>query len=473
MNEIGLDDEGQYYQYLNLHPKKEKEFDRLLSEITINETSFFRIMPHFTALREFVFPDIVKRRKESGKRIRIWSAGCSSGEEPYSIAMSIKEFLGDTQSWKIEILASDIDKQILDQARRGIYRKRSLKYTDPRFLTKYFTQHENTYELKEDIKEMVNFQYLNLLQDKSATRQDNSLKFDLIFCRNVLIYFGTLTQQRVLNVFFDSLYDGGSLFLGHSEIVQYITNRFVQYRYKQAFFHRKESSCDRQREKKTETRGSVSDLEKGRKTNRHLSKPVVLIRDGEIKECEGRFAKPKEIRIGPPQKENPEECLDKAFDSFIKEKYERAGQEVNEYLKVNPKDAEALFLDARISLELGDKEKALEKCLATLDANPLVADARFFLGVVYQDMGKHDEAVSELGKAIYIDQDFALAYFYRGRIYEKNSDSAKAIRDYEVTKNILRGRFSDEPVGFLKGVTNGMLVESLDRNIRSLEVANA
>ena len=156
------------------------------------------------------------------KTLRIWSAGCSTGEEPYTLNMLINE-KGDFNGWDIEIYGSDINQRVLQTARKGIYRKNSFRTTEPYYIKKYFTEVDGAFQINDSVKKHVNFSYLNLL-DPFKTRFLGSM--DVIFCRNVLIYFDNVSRRKVIENFYNRLVDGGYLLLGHAESLINISTAF-------------------------------------------------------------------------------------------------------------------------------------------------------------------------------------------------------------------------------------------------------
>ena len=221
--ELGLADYREYYQLLKFSTEQ-TEMQQLINRLTINETYFFRDFPQLQGFAEDVLLQIVKAKIEAGdKRIRLWSAGCSTGEEPYTLAIILLEMLPDPDQWTIEIMASDINTRVLDAARKGFYNSRSVKDVPLEYLERYFTQRFETYILNKSVRNMVTFKMINLMEDREMKLQAN---YDLIFCRNVLIYFDTDSRLSVLNRFYQSLRSEGYIYLGHSESVARITDSY-------------------------------------------------------------------------------------------------------------------------------------------------------------------------------------------------------------------------------------------------------
>jgi chemotaxis protein methyltransferase CheR len=212
----------EYYRYLLYHHNRDEELAAIIDILTVNETYFFREQNQLKAFSEEILPELKKTNKEK-KRLRIWSAGCSTGEEPYTIAILVLE-TGEFNNWHIEIFGSDINQRVLQGARSGVYRKNSFRTTEPYFLRKYFKEQESLFRISDTVKQYVNFSHLNLL-DPVKTKLAGTV--DVIFCRNVLIYFDYPSRKKVVEMFHDRLADGGYLLLGHAESLINISTAFT------------------------------------------------------------------------------------------------------------------------------------------------------------------------------------------------------------------------------------------------------
>jgi len=200
-------------EYIELLNKKEEEVKKLLNALTINVTEFFRNQSTFDKLKDIVFPQIFAGKGGSGM-VRIWSAGCASGEEPYTIAIILKEFFSEElKRFKTEITATDVDQGILKKAAEGHYQRDKLVGVVPGMRVRYFKEDGDKYRLSNDIKKMVSFRKEDIFQER--LHRDN----DLIICRNLLIYFSREKQEWVLNEFWKALNPGGFLILGRAEIL--------------------------------------------------------------------------------------------------------------------------------------------------------------------------------------------------------------------------------------------------------------
>ncbi len=202
------------------------EFTELIDALSTNLTSFFREIGHFDHLTQSFLPELLCRKRSArGNRIRAWSAGCSTGEEPYSLAITLLDATGDDPSWDVKLLATDISTKVLETARAGFYDKARIDSVPPmlrgRYLTSSRAEGRGVYEVAPAARRLVTFAYLNLMEPWPFTGP-----FDFIFCRNVMIYFDKPTQQKLVNRFWDCLDRGGLLFTGHSESLTGISHRF-------------------------------------------------------------------------------------------------------------------------------------------------------------------------------------------------------------------------------------------------------
>ncbi|MBI2570670.1 MAG: protein-glutamate O-methyltransferase CheR [Candidatus Schekmanbacteria bacterium] len=212
-----------YYYYLKYDRDHAAELECLVDVLTTNETYFFREMPQLRALSDEILPEVRARNLRSGlRRLRIWSAGCSTGEEPYTLAMLIRE-MQVFDEWDVEVFASDISKRVLEVARRGVYGENSFRATDRGYLQKYFKKVGFKYHVSDELKTMINFGWLNLL-DKGRIKLLSAM--DVILCRNVFIYFHPEARKNVVQSFYECLNDGGFLLLGHSESLMNLSTAF-------------------------------------------------------------------------------------------------------------------------------------------------------------------------------------------------------------------------------------------------------
>lgn len=220
LRSLGLSDFSAYREYLKKN--QETESIELVNAVTTNLTSFFREKHHFDYIRESLLPEKIRA---GNRKLRIWSAGCSTGEEPYTIAMTLLQAIPDLKQWDIRILATDIDSNVLKTGSAGVYDASRIADLDISLLRRFFKKgggsNEGKVKVTPDLTQLIQFRQLNLLHDWPITD-----KMDFIFCRNVVIYFDKDTKARLVNRFADQLQQQGILFMGHSESLYKTSSRF-------------------------------------------------------------------------------------------------------------------------------------------------------------------------------------------------------------------------------------------------------
>jgi chemotaxis protein methyltransferase CheR len=223
LRELGMDNFSQYVGHVSTG-QGQAELLSMLDALSTNLTSFFREGAHFDLLRETLVPEMMRRQAES-RRIRIWSAGCSSGEEPYSIAIVLKETLRNLATWDVRVLATDLSRRVLDTAGGGIYGRERLAQVPKGMIAEHFQcvspREPRMYKVNEQLRRIVTFARLNLMEPWPMRGP-----FDAIFCRNVMIYFDKPTQNRLVERFWELLAPAGVLFIGHSESLAGVRHRF-------------------------------------------------------------------------------------------------------------------------------------------------------------------------------------------------------------------------------------------------------
>lgn len=236
LQELDFNTYDEYIVFLTVGPYRDDEFQEMFNRITINETSFFRNEPQLEVFEKQILPELLEKRA-SAKRIRIWSAACSTGEEPYTIAMLLHRTLGvRLNDWRIEILGTDISEKALQTAVKGEYTNYSIRTTSPLIVDRYFAKQGPIFVVDPTIRSMVNFEKHNL-KDRMAAKRHGV--WDVIFCRNVLIYFDKAMKEQVINTFAEQLAPDGTLFIGHSETLRDLDTPFQPLAIPQGFCYRK------------------------------------------------------------------------------------------------------------------------------------------------------------------------------------------------------------------------------------------
>lgn len=219
---LNLKNFSEYYQHL-IDNSSGDEIINLINRVTTNKTDFFREVHHFDLLLQEIFPAIIREGNASRERkLRIWSAGCSTGEEPYSLAMTVSEAFKAERGWDIKILATDLDTEVLMKATAGIYPSQAITPVPINYISKYFERTDSGYEVTKSIKSLISFRKLNLMEQAFPMKKS----FDMIFCRNVMIYFDDETKSSLVRKFHHHLKENGFMFIGHSESLMYMKDIF-------------------------------------------------------------------------------------------------------------------------------------------------------------------------------------------------------------------------------------------------------
>jgi chemotaxis protein methyltransferase CheR len=392
----GCGDLEAYHRLLQRARTDSDLWDDLIGAITVGETYFFRNPAHFDALRQHILPSLIARHRDD-RRLRIWSAGCSSGEEPYSIAILLRQLLPDISDWNILILATDINKQSLRQAREGRYREWSFRQTDQAIRDLYFTPQNELFEIIPQVRKMVAFTYLNLAEDAYPSLATNTNAVDLILCRNVAIYLPEAVIQEIARRFHRCLVADGWLIVGASETNGTIYDQFALHNCSGATVYQK-----------TQRRGEVTPAPRLPVTP-SLPLPV----------------------SPPPSPVQPAALLDPYQEGLAllgQGRYEEAMTYLLDCITRDPDLALAYYQMARVHANRGQLEEARSWCQQAIERDPLLTEAHYILALIHQEEGTLDEAIGRLKKTLYLDSDFVLARFSLANLYQQMGCQGEAAR---------------------------------------------
>ncbi len=448
----GYDSYREYYNLLRFHPEGRLEIRELLDLITIGETYFFRNKAQFNVLMKFVLPEIIQRKSYSrDKCIRIWSAGCSRGDEPYSLAIALIEVLPSYKEWRISILGTDINRNGLASAKEAVYGEKDIGHLPKEYLDKYFKIHGPAYLLHSDVRELVHFEYHNLVKD--PLMHERMQNIDLLFCRNVTIYFGHQMTRRVIENFYNCLSQEGYLFLGHTETLWQITNKFTYVEFPQTIIYKKRSSPiqeDGMKPFMAVPEITIADLssinETGAEKGSHLQEPG-----------SGLQQKPKPLG----RDEDPTLRVDKAFD--------RANLSSSDHMVAQDKNHILTCLTSATRLaneaRYGEAADILAK---VIEADNLSVEAYYLLGVLSYKSGHLKAAETQFRKVIYVTPDSVLAYFNLGNIYLYQRKFREAAREFRNATRLAEKRPKDEQVRFCEDFTVEFLLRACQNNLSEI-----
>ncbi len=414
------------YIYLLSTPSYQSriELDKLISLLTIKETYFFRDRHQFDVLRNFILPEIINKKRTGDKKIKIWSAGCATGEEAYSIAITLFELIPAIDSWDISLIATDIDNDALLTAQAGEFKKWSFRGVSEDMIEKYFTIEDDTYRINDSFKKIITFSALNLKEDKFPSILNNTNNMDIIICRNVTIYFSRDATKEVINKFYNSLNEGGYLLVGHSEHFSEYYKKFVVKAFPHTIvYQRLEIPLPSQQHDLTTSYKGIS--------FRNIQKDLLVI--------EKEYLKDSLQEVKARKAEDSEETVifHEAVQLFKENKYDEAAKRFVEILELNPKNGRACVMLAQISANRGDAQTAVKWCEEAIKIDNLCLDAYYLLSLIFQDDGDLAKAASLLKKVVYINPSYALGYFELGNIHKKLNKNTDAKRYFGIAKELL------------------------------------
>jgi chemotaxis protein methyltransferase CheR len=444
MQQLGLVREDEYFDRLRGAAPSivEAELRNLLNLVTVTETCFFRDASQFRLLRSHIIPTLMSERSmrvDGSRTIRIWSAGCSSGEEAYSVAIMLDE-MGVYQGcpdWSIEIIATDLNTRALEKARRGVYTARAVRNVEGRLLDTYFVRDEKTFVLSDAIRNRVTFEFGNLTQRPMPSTGPQ----DIVFCKNVTIYFRADVTRKLLEGLHDTLAPDGYLLLGHAESLWQMSDAFTLVEHDRAFCYRKSQHVT---QKPVTSTSVVSGF--GRTAQVRLKADTTVDAVGQYDACLALF------RAG---------------------EWDAAESALNALVASCPTFVPALLLLGGLYVHRGRFDDAVVRAEMVLKVSDLEPRAHLLLGMIAARRRRHDEALPSLRRALYLDDSLALGHFWLGNLYRERGDVARACHEYEnvvrdwkrhtlqLTEEFASDLTAEQLVGFCSDTLERLLAGSL------------
>ena len=371
----GLADPDALYRYLRDRGGR-PALEAFVGDLTIGETHFFRNRPQFRALERHILPELIERRRGS-RRLRVWSAACSTGEEPYSLAILLERLLPDRARWDVHILATDINRTALERARRGQYGTWSFRDVPDDVASAFFVRRGATLEVAGRIRQAVSFAHLNLAADTWPSAATATLELDLVLCRNVLIYFGDDLSHRVAGKLHGALADGGWLLVAPAELSQAVFRRFAVVNLDGAVAYRKPTP-------------------------------------------------PTPTRLRPPEGEPGRAGIGGAVVVHTP----RAGAEEVERLEAraeaDPADGRTPLLAARAHLDRLELDQAEWWAGVACQRDPLSAPAHYLRGLALQEAGRLEDALAALRRSVFLDPSSVLGQIALAGLLARLGEPARA-----------------------------------------------
>lgn len=412
----------------------------LASHLSVGETYFFREKPSLETLGAQVLPQLLQARSPE-RRLRVWSAGCSTGEEAYTIAIMLDRLIPDLQAWNITILATDFNPKVLRKAMQGVYGEWSFRDVPSWLRERYFTMgKDGHFEILPRIRKMVTFSYLNFADDVYPSLSNNTGAMDIIFCRNVLMYFTAQRAKQVIGNFYRALVDGGWLIVSPAEASNALFSPFAPVEFPGAVLYRKTADARSQ------------PLVAG-----YPVLPLFEAAEAMSSMPPGALAEPASaILPEPPGDANPAGNLSTA----------QAGQ-----AKARTNERVLPSRMARDCANQGRLGEALKWCEQAIAADKLDPAHHYLLAAILREQGRHDSAIQALMRALYLDPDFVLAHFALGNLHQSLGRNRHAQRHFENVLLLLREHPPDEALPEADGLTAGRMAEIVAALMESLPQA--
>ncbi|ACL06347.1 MCP methyltransferase (CheR-type) [Desulfatibacillum aliphaticivorans] len=463
--ELGFEDTTSCIQGLLGSPVTKVQLDTLVAHLTVGETFFLRDESHFNALQHQILPDIFEKCAKKGKPPRFWSAACCTGEEPYTMAMVVDRMKPYWTAKDFSILATDINSRFLEKARKGIYTNWSLRNAPNWMVEKYFTVHgNNRFEVEKGLKKAIRFTNLNLVDPVYPSAVTHTEDVNVVFCRNVLMYFNQKLRDTVIERIAWALADNGWFFVGPSEAAFVEHPNLAHIRYPGAIIFQKQAARN-----KVQGADLVDTKAESAPVKRETPLPNFPARTPLTKRP------PRVERTAPPRPEvdrakkmeplDADRMLDKALELVEKGNYDDAVNCLLEIIsaadaKAGMKpDSRAMALLARTYANMGKLEEARKWGGKAVDADKLNPGHRYLLATVYAELGDSEKAADLLQASLFLDSRFILAHFTLGNTMKKQGKANEARRHFKNALSLLLDLDSDAVIPHSGGMTAGRLTE--------------
>ena len=416
MQQLGLDCEDEYFDRLRGATARmvEAELRNLLNLVTVTETCFFRDASQFRLLREHIIPTLISERsakRDTTKTIRIWSAGCSSGEEAYSIALTLEDMglYKACPDWKVDIIGTDLNTKVLEKARAAVYNARAVRNVEGRLRDRHFECDEKTFRLKDEIKKRVTFEFGNL----THTPMPSTGPQDIVFCKNVTIYFSADVTRKLVRGLHDTITPNGYLLLGHAESLWQMSEGFTLVEHERAFCYRK-------------TPQTARSTGPGTTERKRRVVPVAKVKR------ESNTTIPAAATPNGRASEDYDLCL----AAIRSGDWDAAETALSTLVAECPTFAPALLLLGGLYVHRGRFDDAMRQADAVLKLSDLEPRAHLLRGMIEARQDHTDKALQSLRRALYLDDSLALAHFWLGNLYRDRGDVTRACHEYE---NVVQG----------------------------------
>jgi chemotaxis protein methyltransferase CheR len=446
--ELGIEDAAACIEWLLSGPPTKAQLQVLASHLTIGETYFFRDPQTMEAVAQHVLPELIRTRRGREQRLRIWSAACCTGEEPYSLAIVLHQLLPDLARWQVTITATDINARFLHKAAAGIYGEWSFRATPSKLKTRYFNQTaKGRYAIVPEIKRLVTFEHLNLVEDVFPSLATDTNAMDLIFCRNALMYFTPPQMRKVVDRLHHALVEGGWLVVSPSEASKAQFPEFLNVNFPGAILFQKGGGRPRSEPASAACVQVPPHVAPLLEESLPCAPTAALATDQEP-------ASPGE----EPIRANP---LAAGQSLHQEGRYAEAAEMLLSGAAGRPAEPEAFSLLARTLANQGRLADALVWCERWIAADKMNAAGHYLRAVVLLEQGDFPQGRASLQRALYLDHNFVLAHFALGNLARSRGKTGEAHKHFADALHLLRHHRPDDLLPESDGLTAGRLTETI------------
>ncbi|MFA6401953.1 MAG: CheR family methyltransferase [Salinivirgaceae bacterium] len=442
--EFGYNDVQEFIRFIITSPLTRESIEILAANLTVNETYFWREPQTFEALEQVIIPKLIHKKQKGEKRIRIWSAGCSTGEEPYSIAIALNRTIPDIKEWDISIIATDINPRIFHKAKAGEYGQWSFRGAPQWLKDDYFVKKPNhRFEIIPRIKDMVKFEYLNLAEDIYPSVLNNTNAMDIIYCRNVLMYFTQDRFRQVVRGLYNSLVQGGYLVVSASELSMQNFPDFVPINISGMMLYQKDTP----------------------KVKKHSDFPLygTSVEPVLFKPLPKPHEIGKEAFVPAGIQEQIVPVYEESLKPYLQGNYPSATGKLSK-TEQTPEEQLLLIKDYA---NRGKLTEALKLCEKAIAANKTDLRLHYLYATILKENNRFDDAIASLKRAIYLDTDFILAYYSLGNIYQQRGNVKSAKKQYQTVITLLNNHNRDDIIFESEGLTTGRFREIINASLQA------
>ncbi len=434
-------------------PLARREIETLASHLTVGETYFFREPRAFEALERDILPELIARRRRDNRVLRLWSAGCCTGEEPYSLAILLDRLIPDLAEWRVTILGTDINPRFLNRASAGVYGEWSFRGVAPEVRARHFRKTlAGRYEILPHIRRMVSFSYLNLAEDSYPALLNDTTAMDVVFCRNVLMYFKPERAERVCRALERALVVGGWLAVSPVEASLALFHELVPVQFPGGTLYRRENGA-------SPVAQALLPLAGAREPELPRFAPTGPVEPLPLPAAAENLSA-RETAAEPPKAEAASAFAAAAPPDAEERRGDAAGRGST---NGEAGQTQSIELLARAAANQGKLGEALEWCERGIAANKLDTGLHYLRAMVQLELGASSEAAASLKRALYLAPDLVVAHFALAGLAQRDGKAQDARRHYANALAFLRKRAPEEVVPESEGMTVTQLAELIAR----------